>query len=149
VDVSKRYLDWGVENLRLNQLPEDRCRFKHMDSERYLNWAAKKELVFDQIILDPPVFSRFDGKVFRFEEDYFRLAAKCISLLSPAGTLHAVTNYSGITALDFERQLRETAASVGKRAQSIRRVPLPPDFDIAPGSEIRPEGNALIFQVTV
>jgi len=147
VDVSKRYLDWGLENLRLNKLPEEKCRFKNMDSERYLDWAAKKQLAFDQIILDPPVFSRFNGKVFRFEEDYFRLAAKCVSLLSPEGVLHAVTNYSGITAVDFEWRLREAVATTDKRVKSIHRIPLPPDFDIAAGSDIRPEGNAMIFQV--
>src|SRR5690606_17121779 len=66
VDVSARYLDWGRDNLALNGLPADRCAFKAMDSERYLDWALRKDRRFDRIILDPPVFSRFDGKVFRF-----------------------------------------------------------------------------------
>ena len=147
VDVSQRYLDWGRENLKLNGLSEDKCRFKNMDSERYLDWAAKKKLSFDRIILDPPVFSRFDGKVFRFESDYFRLTAKCSSLLSPNGTLYAVTNYAGIGAEDFKQGLREAVVNAGKTAREIQRISLPEDCDIAPGSGMRAEGNAIMFQI--
>lgn len=149
VDISERYLEWGRENLRLNSLPKDNCRFTRMDGERYLDWATKKGLAFDHIILDPPVFSRFDGRVFRFEDDYFRLASKAITLLSPAGTLHAVTNYSGITASEFRIRLEESIQAANRNLRDLRRFPLPPDFDIPLGSEIRPEGNALIFQVEV
>ncbi len=149
VDISQRYLDWGRENLQLNGLPEEKCRFMRMDSERYLDWAAKKNHTFDQIILDPPVFSRFEKKTFRFTEDYFRLVSKSAMLLSPGGTLHAVTNYSGINAFEFEERLQEAVTSMGRYIQSIRQLPLPPDFDIAADTEERVEGNAMIFQVKV
>ena len=153
VDISARYLDWARAHLRLNNLPEESCRFKCMDSERYLDWAIKKGLTFDEIILDPPVFSRFEGKVFRWATDYFRLADKCISLLAPSGTLHAVTNYSGITAAEFSARLSDCARASGKTAARhpayIRPLPLPPDFDITPDAATLPEGNALIFQVTI
>ncbi len=148
VDVSARYLDWGRENLRRNGLAEDRCRFTKMDSERYLDWAAKKELRFDHIILDPPVFSRFDGKVFRFATDYFRLAAKCAALLSPGGTLHAVTNHAGTRPAGFAEALVQTFRSTEIAIAAARRVPLPPDFDLADDAEDLPEGNAMIVQIT-
>ncbi len=146
VDISDRYLKWGRENLKLNDLPESKCRFQCMDSERYLDWAAKKNLSFDQIILDPPVFSRFEGKVFRFESDYFRLVSKSLDLLSPSGILHAVTNFSGIDASDFKQRLEETAAATGKNIRDIRQLSLPPDFDVKPGME-REEGNAVMMQI--
>jgi 23S rRNA (cytosine1962-C5)-methyltransferase len=149
VDISARYLDWGRENLRLNNLPEDRCRFSRMDSERYLDWAAKKNLFFDHIILDPPVFSRFEGKVFRWAEDYFRLTEKCAALLSPAGVLHAVTNYAGITAPEFSAGLLAATQGAGRKTSKPVRIPLPPDFDLPENAEDLPEGNAVIFHVTV
>jgi 23S rRNA (cytosine1962-C5)-methyltransferase len=147
VDVSTRYLQWGRENVRLNDLPEGRCRFTHMDSERYLDWATKKGIRFDHIILDPPVFSRFEGKVFRFADDYFRLAAKCGTLLSPGGTLHAVTNYAGIRPSEFAAALTETFRTTGLRSAAPRRVPLPPDYDLPADAEDLPEGNAMIFNL--
>jgi 23S rRNA (cytosine1962-C5)-methyltransferase len=148
VDISARYLDWARENLRLNDLPEAACRFKVMDSERYLDWAMKKGLTFDHIILDPPVFSRFEGKVFRWADDYFRLAEKCAALLAPGGSLHAVTNYSGITAPEFAAGLRDAAHRAGRHAPLPRRMPLPADFDLPKDATDLPEGNALIFQLT-
>jgi 23S rRNA (cytosine1962-C5)-methyltransferase len=147
VDISARYLEWGRENLRLNKLPEDRCRFIRMDSERYLDWAAGKKLRFDHIILDPPVFSRFEGGVFRFESDYYRLAAKSAALLAPGGTLHAVTNYSGVSPADFAAGLARALRSAGISASLPRRVALPPDFDLPPDAEDLPEGNAMIYQI--
>lgn len=147
VDISTRYLDWGRDNLRLNGLPGDRCRFTRMDSERYLDWAAKKRRLFDHIILDPPVFSRFEGKVFRWADDYFRLAAKCAALLSPGGTLHAVTNYAGIRPAEFSAALAQAFRDAGLRAAPPRRVPLPEDYDLPPDAEDLPEGNAMIFEV--
>jgi 23S rRNA (cytosine1962-C5)-methyltransferase len=148
VDVSARYLQWGRENLRLNALPESRCRFTHMDSERYLDWAAKKGLRFDHIILDPPVFSRFEGRVFRFADDYFRLAVKCGERLSPGGTLHAVTNYSGVRPAAFAAELARAFRDAGLESLAPRRVPLPADYDLAEDAEDLPEGNAMIFNVT-
>jgi 23S rRNA (cytosine1962-C5)-methyltransferase len=153
VDVSARYLGWGRENLRLAGLPEDRCRFVTMDAERYLDWAAKKDLRFDRILLDPPVFARFqgknknDGKVFRFEDDYFRLAAKAAERLSPGGALVAVTNYAGIRPAAFAATLAETLDAGGMAAAPPRRIPLPEDFDLAEDAEELPEGNAMIFEI--
>lgn len=145
VDVSARYLDWGRANLELNGLPAERCRFTRMDSERYLEWAAKKDLRFGCIVLDPPVFARFDGKVFRFERDYFRLVARCLSLLEPGGMLHAVTNYSGIKPAAFGDALARTAREAGVRVSPPRRLPLPEDYDLPPDAEDLPEGNAILF----
>ena len=34
--------DWGRENFRLSGLPAERARFTRMDSEEYLDWAARK-----------------------------------------------------------------------------------------------------------
>jgi 23S rRNA (cytosine1962-C5)-methyltransferase len=149
VDISTRYLEWGKENLRLNSLTESRAKFSGMDSERYLDWAAKQERCFDAVILDPPVFSRFGGRTFRFAEDYFRLVEKCASRLVPGGTLYAVTNFSGIRAEEFAVRLESAVTSVARRPSGLRRIPLPPDFDVDPESDSRPEGNALIFRIEV
>jgi 23S rRNA (cytosine1962-C5)-methyltransferase len=147
VDISARYLDWGRENLRLSGLREDACKFTRMDSERYLDWAARKGLEFDLVVLDPPVFSRFEGKVFRFGDDYFRLAEKCLARLAPKGALYAVTNYSGVSPLEFSGGLREAARRAGKAAGPPARLPLPSDYDLPPDALALPEGNALIYRV--
>jgi 23S rRNA (cytosine1962-C5)-methyltransferase len=74
VDVSARYLGWGKDNLALNGLEAGNHRFTRMDSGKYLEWAAKKGLEYDAIILDPPSFARNSEGTFAFAKDYFRLA---------------------------------------------------------------------------
>ncbi len=129
VDVSARYLGWGKENLALNSLPEERMRFVKMDSGKYLDWAAKKGLGFDVVILDPPSFSRSEAGTFSFAKDYFRLAGACVRLLRPGGRLFAMTNYGGITPDRFRAQLETAIATEGRRIQAFARVRLPEDFD--------------------
>ena len=93
------------------------------------------------------MFSRFEGRFFRFEEDYFRLVEKSIAILGSGGILHAVTNFSGITAREFQAKLLDSGFRVGGREIQVIRLPLPVDFDISHDSEKRTEGNALIFQI--
>lgn len=129
VDVSARYLEWGKENLALNGFPEERMKFVRMDSGRYLDWAAKKGIAFDAVILDPPSFSRSDAGVFSFANDYWRLADKCAGLLRPGGRFYALTNFGGITADRFQSHLQDTFAGAGRAGAGFRRLPLPKDFD--------------------
>jgi len=147
VDISRRYLEWGKKNLALNPWPGERCQFKVLDAERYLDWAAGKEKTFDHVILDPPVFSRFDNGIFRFESDYFRLVSKGAARLAKGGALHAVTNYVGIEAADFRNRIGSAFEAADRRITSVTRMPLPPDFDEASDLETRAEGNALIFRI--
>jgi 23S rRNA (cytosine1962-C5)-methyltransferase len=94
VDISKRYLAWGRENYQRNDLPDDPTSFRTMHAERYLDWALGKGQVFDMVVLDPPSFSRFEGKTFTLARDYARLVAKCAALIAPGGTLIAMANFS-------------------------------------------------------
>jgi 23S rRNA (cytosine1962-C5)-methyltransferase len=94
VDISKRYLEWGRDNYQINELKPEATAFKSMPAERYLDWAHKKGLGYDGIILDPPSFARFDGNVFSLTKDYGRLVEKCARILNPNGFLLAMTNYS-------------------------------------------------------
>jgi 23S rRNA (cytosine1962-C5)-methyltransferase len=131
VDVSARYLGWGRENLSVNGLAADRMRFVKMDSGGYLEWAARKGLAFDAIVLDPPSFARNPSGTFSFVKDYFRLAGACARLLRPGGTLYAMTNYGGISPARFRAQLDEALSAEGRRPVSLERIALPEDFDEA------------------
>lgn len=142
VDLSARYLDWGRENFRLSSLPADKARFTRMDSEEYLDWAARKGRTFGAVILDPPSFSRAksskgETKTFGFEKDYFRLLAKCARLLEPGGRAYAVTNFGGIDAARFRDGIDAALAEAGRRAVSRRSVGLPEDFDPGPDGTAR------------
>jgi 23S rRNA (cytosine1962-C5)-methyltransferase len=135
VDVSARYLGWGRDNLSLNGLPPDKTKFVRMDSGKYLDWAAKKSLSYDVIILDPPSFSRSEAGTFAFADDYWRLLEKCARLLRPRGRIYALTNFGGITPEQFRLALDETIRLSGRGRAEIRRLKLPEDFDGAGAAE--------------
>jgi 23S rRNA (cytosine1962-C5)-methyltransferase len=137
VDVSARYLGWGKGNLALNGLDPARTRFVKMDSGKYLEWAARKGLAFDAIILDPPSFARNAEGTFAFAKDYFRLAGACARLLRPGGTLYALTNYGSIAPAQFRARLEESLRVEGRWPATLARLVLPGDFD-----EARPPAEA-------
>ena len=148
VDISQRYLAMGRENFRLNELPEDRCLCKRMDSETYLDWAARKSLDYDVVILDPPSFSRFEGKTFSFAADYARLLGKCTRLVRPGGRLFALTNYSQISPSDFRELAKDAAREGGRGFSDLRSLELPVDFDPSPESgesDWRPGGEGTLL----
>lgn len=161
VDVSARYLGWGKENLSLNGLDPAGSRFTRMDGGKYLDWAARKGLAFDAIILDPPSFARNSEGTFAFAKDYFRLAGACGRLLRAGGTLYAMTNYGGIAPARFRERLDEALRAEGREPGRMERIALPEDFDGArPPAEIGTnapgsgegaavEGTMLGFAVTL
>jgi len=130
VDVSKRYMDWGRSNFLGNSLTEKAWIFKAMSAERYLDWALEKGQRFDQVLLDPPSFARFDGMIITFAKDYFRLASKAAQLISVGGSLHALTNFAGVHPESFSDSLSQALNTAGWRSQKL--VGLGPDLDFEP-----------------
>ena len=57
IDTSRRVLDWGEENARLNGQPVDRYDYVAGDVFDWLGRLAKKGQGFDVVISDPPSFS--------------------------------------------------------------------------------------------
>lgn len=135
VDISARYLGWGKENTLANGLDPEATKFLRMDTEKYLDWAMKKKIFFDVIILDPPSFSRSKSGTYSFEVDYFRLLGKCAKILKPAGTIHALTNFGRITSDQFQDQVGLALVQAGRPAAKITPMILPEDFEGAGSAE--------------
>jgi 23S rRNA (cytosine1962-C5)-methyltransferase len=129
LDLSQPYLDWARRNLALNALDPGAHHFCRGDTFHWLRRFAKQGRRFDAIVLDPPTFSRDrDGKVFRVERDYARLAGLAAACLAPGGLLLACTNCRQLEAPAFERQLRSAFA----RPVKLRHAPMPADFTAPP-----------------
>ncbi len=141
VDISARYLGWGRDNSIANGLDPEATKFLRMDSEKYLDVAAKKSVSFDVIILDPPSFSRSKTGVYSFEQDYFRLVAKCAKVLRPNGILHTLTNYGKILPDQFQQSVEKALIEAGRPPAKVTSMPLPDDFDGAGSAE---SGEAVI-----
>lgn len=102
VDISSKFLKSGEENYKLNHLKTGRSEFMREHAIRYIERAAKRNNLFDVIILDPPSFSRFEGKVFSVKKEMPNMMAKAIAALKPEGVLFVATNLSSINRAQLE-----------------------------------------------
>ena len=104
VDLSNTYLEWGRVNFALNGLAHDadETAFIRSDVIQFITQAAKERVQWDIIILDPPGFS--NSKKMRgtldTRRDHGELIGRCLSLLSPNGTLWFSSNARGVNLVD-------------------------------------------------
>jgi len=125
-DISRKVLDRGKNNYQLNNISIAAREFIKADSSFYLQRAFKKGNGFDVIILDPPSFSRHEGKVFQVKRDLPKMMALAVAVLNPGGSLLVTTNYSEISHADLERILARGLN--GRRVAHLQRVGQDEDF---------------------
>ena len=64
-----------------------------MDTLDFFQYARKKKLMFDIIILDPPTFSNNKSKSFSVQRDHPKLINSALDLLSPTGFILFSNNF--------------------------------------------------------
>jgi 23S rRNA (cytosine1962-C5)-methyltransferase len=132
VDLSKKYLEWGRKNFELNGLNRAEHDFIYGDVFDWLRRLAKKQRVFDVVLLDPPTFSQSkESGIFRVEKDYSKLIALSLPLLKPKGVLFASTNAADWAAEDFLNTIETAIRSSKRKVLQRQYFPQPPDFPIS------------------
>ena len=119
VDLSKTYLEWAGENLRLNSLDRPEHRLVRADVMEFL---ARGGEPYDLAVLDPPTFS--NSKKMRAEmnlqRDHVKLIRATLDRLTPGGVLWFSTNF---------RRFKLDADALGAaRIEDLSRATLPEDF---------------------
>lgn len=126
VDTSQKSLSRGRLNYGLNRLNCSADEFIRADAFQYLRRASVKGNLFELIILDPPSFSRHEGKVFSVKKDLARLIALAVKALKPGGFLFVSTNFSGLSNDSLERMLK--AQALPRRIKTVKRLGQDVDF---------------------
>jgi 23S rRNA (cytosine1962-C5)-methyltransferase len=121
VDLSARYLEIAVSNLKLNNLKPGEFESFRQDAREFLN--RENPISYDIIICDAPVFSRSHRQERDFDvlRDHPQLIRDCLRLLNPAGTLYFSTNFR-----KFKIQFPE--ASDKALVQETTAQTIPEDF---------------------
>lgn len=94
VDLSKTYLKWTEDNMRLNGfLDATKFSFVHTDVLQYL--PTLKEATYDIIVLDPPTFSNSKRMedFLDIQQDHVSIINECVRILAPGGCIYFSTNY--------------------------------------------------------
>lgn len=113
VDLSKKYLQWAEENMKLNGFSnENQFFYISSDVKTYLeNIIEQNKIVslserqnFDIIILDPPTFSnsKKTETTLDINRDWAELVSLCMNVLSETGVLYFSTNSRRLV---FEKNL--------------------------------------------
>ncbi len=126
VDISPKSLSRGQGNYELNQLVPAHNEFIRADAVQYLKRALKKDNCFGLIILDPPSFARYEGKIFSVKKDLPQLIASAIKVLNPNGFLFISTNFSAVSLDNLEDMV--SAAAPGRRIKNVQRLGQDVDF---------------------
>lgn len=94
VDLSKAYLDWAWENMRLNGFKGNQHRFVASDVSEFIQKQPKTE-TYDLVVLDPPTFSnskRTDTD-WNVQKDAIPLIAELLPMVKTGGVIYFSTNF--------------------------------------------------------
>lgn len=128
VDASARYLSWERRNLMRN-FPEraSACRLLRGDARSFLRRAKGRGAQYRFIVIDPPTFSRGEGKPFRVRDELPGLLADALACQPTEGS-------SAILVSSNDAQWHGTAffSAIEREARRARarveRGVIPPDF---------------------
>ncbi len=93
VDASSTYLDWAIENMKINSFPTTiRNFFYKSDVMEYLANSFDR---YDLIFCDPPTFSNSKSRnTFDVQRDHRKLIHRAMRLLSKSGLMIFSTNFT-------------------------------------------------------
>lgn len=140
VDLANRSLPKTIEQFQVNGLDETEHEIRVIDVFNYFNYAVKKGLRFDTVILDPPSFARSKKRVFSAAKDYVGLLEQAISITADDGVIVASTNYSGFGINKFKKVIAQAFHAANAHYKIIEIFRLPEDFPTDPQYK---EGNYL------
>lgn len=126
VDLAKRSRELSEAHFKANGLALDPHKFHVMDVFDYAKYAARKNLSFDLIIIDPPSFARNKKMTFSVAKDYHHLIADALPILNPYGKIVASTNHAKLSRTEFLAELKK---GFGEQAfEIVAEYRLPADF---------------------
>ena len=130
VDLAKRSLSKTKEQFTINQLSLENQQIVVMDVFDYFKYAARKNLNYDLIILDPPSFARNKKKVFSVVKNYGALIKDAIDILTKNGTIIASTNAANISMKKYKKMIQVALESKGVQYRIREVYQLPSDFKV-------------------
>ena len=141
VDLASRSLEKTRENFIINGLNPEDHEIRVMDIFSYCDWAKKKGIQFDMVILDPPSFARNGKKTFSVAKDYGKLVAAILPLVKEeGGIIICSTNAANVSLPHYRAMIEETLQKEHWNYEELFFDSLPKDFVV---SKQYKEGNYL------
>lgn len=95
VDSSRGMIDWAKENVKANNLEDQKIRFLVDDVRKFVKREIRRGNKYDIIIMDPPSFGRGSkNEVWSLESDLAELIKDTSGLLSNEPLLFIINSYT-------------------------------------------------------
>lgn len=128
VDLAQRSLPKTQEQFEVNGLPLAQQKIIVMDTFDYFRYAARKNLSYNLIVLDPPSFARNKKKTFSVAKDYGRLIEDSVDILTEEGMIIASTNAANLPIKKFKKSIETALNNKNVSYRLTESYRLPADF---------------------
>jgi 23S rRNA (cytosine1962-C5)-methyltransferase len=140
IDSSEEALQFARENIELNGLPAERCKWIVGDMFEELRTLRDRGQQFDLVILDPPKFAPTAAQAMQAARGYKDINLFGLKLLKPGGLLMTFSCSGGVDMAFFQKIVADAALDAGVSAQLLYRLGQAPDH---PTHLAFPEGTYL------
>ena len=130
VDLAKRSLPKTIEQFAVNGLDYEAQDIKVMNVFDYFSYAARHNLKFDIVVLDPPSFARTKKMTFSTAKDYPKLLKDALAITADQGMIIASTNNASFNMKKFKTFVDKAFKDSNKRYTILEQHQLPEDFRI-------------------
>lgn len=130
VDVAKRSLPKTIEQFSVNEIDYEAQDIKVMDVFDYFRYAARHELKFDVVVLDPPSFARTKKITFSTAKDYPKLLKDTLKITNQGGVIIASTNNASFNMKKFKGFIDKAFTESNTRYKILEEHQLPEDFTV-------------------
>ena len=140
VDLAKRSLAKTSEQFKINNIDAKEQDIIVEDVFNYFQYAVRKKLLFDIVVLDPPSFARSKKHTFSASKDYVKLLKEAIQITNKGGLIVASTNSANFSMMRFRDFIKQAFYELSEKFKVLESFTLPKDFKV--NSHFK-EGNYL------
>ena len=140
VDLAKRSLAKTSEQFKINNIDVKEQDIIVEDVFNYFQYAVRKKLLFDIVVLDPPSFARSKKHTFSASKDYVKLLKEAIQITNKGGLIVASTNSANFSMMRFRDFIKQAFYELSEKFKVLESFTLPKDFKVNPHFK---EGNYL------
>lgn len=135
VDVANRSKEKTKEQFILNGLDPEEQTIRVMDVFDYIQYAKRKELRFDVIVVDPPSFARTKKRVFSVSKDFGKMVEDLIDISASNAIFILSSNAASYKRKNFKADIETAFQRKKKNFTVLEEHRLPEDFPIPKGSQ--------------
>lgn len=130
VDLAKRSLPKTIEQFAVNGIDYESQDIKVMNVFDYFSYAARHDLKFDVVVLDPPSFARTKKMSFSTAKDYPKLLKDALKITNEDGIIIASTNNASFNMKKFKTFIDKAFTETKRRYKILEEHQLPEDFTV-------------------